>query len=108
MPQRASIVATKPEASDVNVFDCDMHPAGLEEEASEEAEERNGANSASPQHTLKGHSEPGFAVAWSPHTPGHLLSGATDGLICMWDIGSGNQVIGSVRHEIATANENVL
>ena len=92
MPQHPNVVATKPEAAEVYVFDCTKHPAGLDTAASKEADEQNGAGSASPEHTLRGHTEPGFAVAWSPNAPGHLLSGANDGLICMWDVTAGQQV----------------
>ncbi|KAK9840111.1 hypothetical protein WJX74_003553 [Apatococcus lobatus] len=93
MPQNSSIVATKPEAAEVYVFDCTKHPAGLDTAAGTEADEQNGAGAASPEHTLRGHTEPGFAVGWSPHTQGHLLSGATDGLICMWDLNAGHQTL---------------
>ena len=92
MPQNPNVVATKPEAAEVYVFDCTKHPAGLDMAPSGETDGQNGAGTASPEHTLRGHTEPGFAVAWSPHAQGHLLSGANDGLICMWDITAGQQV----------------
>ena len=92
MPQSPAIVATKPEAAEVYIFDCSRHPHGLEDAAVEEAEGRDGSGAACPEHILRGHSGSGFAVSWSPHLPGQLLSGATDGLVCLWDIGSGAQV----------------
>ncbi len=105
MPQDPNVVATKPEASEVYIFDCSKHPAGLEEEADVDEEGHDGDAAASPEHTLKGHTEPGFAVSWSPHSRGHLLSGAMDGLICLWDIGKGSQV----RHkETQKAHRNAF
>ena len=44
-----------------------------------------------PEHVCCGHSDEGWAVAWSPHEAmaGRLLSGSDDHLVCQWDLGSG-------------------
>lgn len=39
-----------------------------------------------PELRLMGHTDKGFGLAWSKIKEGHLLSGANDAQICIWDI----------------------
>jgi len=74
MPQNPFVVATKGDSEAVNIFYLPKHPS---EPANDEVK---------PQLTLGGHDKDGFALAWNVFSEGLLLSGATDGKICLWDV----------------------
>lgn len=74
MPQNPSLIATKTKTSEVFVFDCSKHPI----------EPQSG--SCNPDIRLKGHTEEGYGLSWSPLKEGYLLSGSHDSKICLWDI----------------------
>ncbi|KAF9618416.1 hypothetical protein IFM89_001139 [Coptis chinensis] len=65
MPQNPHLIAAKTTASDVCVFD---------------------SSSQNQCYRLKGHSQEGYGLSWSPHKQGYLLSGSNDSNICLWDI----------------------
>eukprot|EP00252_Welwitschia_mirabilis_P023960 TRINITY_DN6926_c0_g1_i1.p1 TRINITY_DN6926_c0_g1~~TRINITY_DN6926_c0_g1_i1.p1 ORF type:complete len:429 (+),score=97.16 TRINITY_DN6926_c0_g1_i1:23-1309(+) len=77
MPQKPSLIGTKTVSSDVYVFDCEKHP-------SEPAD----AMACNPDLILKGHTDEGYGLSWSPMKEGYLLSGSHDKVICLWDINS--------------------
>jgi histone-binding protein RBBP4 len=62
-----------------------------------------GGGGAAPQAAaiccaLDGHSSEGFGLSWHPHAAGQLLSGATDGRVCLWDLGGGpRQLAGALQ-----------
>jgi len=74
MPQNPFVVATKTDKAPVHIFYFPKHPS----------EPTNGE--VKPQLTLEGHDREGFALSWNPFAEGMLLSGASDGKICLWDI----------------------
>ena len=39
-----------------------------------------------PEIELHGHDQEGFALNWSPHEPGHLVTGSSDETVKLWDI----------------------
>ena len=67
------IVATKSPSSTVFVFDYRKHPSVPSDLV------------CRPQHRCLGHDAEGYGLAWSPHTPGLLLSGSDDAALCLWD-----------------------
>eukprot|EP00698_Gefionella_okellyi_P012364 TRINITY_DN3325_c0_g1_i1.p1 TRINITY_DN3325_c0_g1~~TRINITY_DN3325_c0_g1_i1.p1 ORF type:complete len:450 (+),score=71.83 TRINITY_DN3325_c0_g1_i1:78-1352(+) len=75
MPQNTSIIATKTNSGEVFIFDYTKHPSKPPAD-----------NVCKPQARLKGHKAEGFGLSWNVHQQGHLLSSASDHLICMWDI----------------------
>lgn len=74
MPQNPSIIATKTGGDQVYCFDYRKHPS---------KPPLDGA--CNPDLKLCGHTSDGYGLCWSKFRDGHLLSGADDGLICMWD-----------------------
>jgi len=44
-----------------------------------------------PDITLKGHTEEGYGISFSPHTPNILATSSYDGTICIWDIDENNK-----------------
>ena len=116
MPQHPNIVAVKSPAHNVQIFNMaarHRQVAPLErakvEEAEDDVEMEDAAAARSkadreeaarnarfettfaPEHVCGGHSDEGWAVAWSPHaaTAGRLLSGSDDRLVCEYDLGAG-------------------
>jgi histone-binding protein RBBP4 len=75
MPQNSFVIATKTVSSDVYVFDYSKHPSKAPQE-----------RVCNPELILKGHSNEGYGLSWSPLKEGHLLSGSNDAQICLWDI----------------------
>jgi len=45
-------------------------------------------NTCKPEIRLKGHTQEGYGLSWSPLRKGHLLSGSDDKQVCMWDVTS--------------------
>ena len=74
MPQNKFIIATKTIDGDVLVFDTTKHP-------SKPVDDKIHADIR-----CTGHTKEGYGVAWNPRRAGHLLSGAYDSLVCLWDI----------------------
>lgn len=77
MPHNPNLIATKSAVADVFVFDKSKHPA-----------KPHADGVCRPDLRLSGHTKEGYALSWSPHNAkqGHLLSGAEDTTICLWDI----------------------
>jgi histone-binding protein RBBP4 len=38
-----------------------------------------------PQHLCHGHTDEGYGLSWNPNIEGELLSGSSDGKICIWN-----------------------
>lgn len=72
-PQNPNIIATWASDKNLYVWDRTKHPSVP------------GAES-SPQATLKGHKEEGFALEWNKSVEGQLLSGSQDNTVCVWDL----------------------
>lgn len=77
MPHNPNVIATKSAAAEVFVFDKSKHPLKPHPDGV-----------CRPDIKLVGHTKEGYALNWSPHNSrqGHVLSGAEDKMICMWDI----------------------
>jgi len=84
MPQNSFIIATKTVSSDVYVFDYTKHSSNAPQETV-----------CNPELILKGHTNEGYSLSWSPLKEGQLLSGSNDAQICFWDINaaSGRKVV---------------
>lgn len=78
MPQNPCLIATKSVSGDVLLFDYTKHPLNPSADGR-----------CTPDLRLTGHAAEGYALAWNPTTRGHLLSGAHDSRICLWDVCSG-------------------
>lgn len=87
MPQQPNIIATKTVTGDINIFDYHKHPSVPEND------------DVKPQLILKGHEKEGYGISWNPLKKGHLLSGADDNLICVWDI-EGQEMNGGTLHPL--------
>lgn len=72
-PHNPFWLATKTVSAEVFVFDYSKHPS------------RPPKGGCNPDLRLRGHKTEGYGLAWSPHNPGHLLSGSDDAAICLWD-----------------------
>jgi len=84
MPQNSFVIATKTVSSDVYVFDYNKHSSKAPQE-----------RVCNPELILKGHTNEGYGLSWSPLKEGQLLSGSNDAQICLWDINaaSGRKVL---------------
>ncbi|CAH8358773.1 unnamed protein product [Eruca vesicaria subsp. sativa] len=97
MPQNPFMIATKTVSSEVYLFDYSKHPS---------KPPLDGV--CNPDMRLRGHSSEGYGLAWSKFKEGHLLSGADDSQICLWDI-SGNPVSQTLdAQRIFKAHEGVV
>ncbi|KNE61000.1 hypothetical protein AMAG_06761 [Allomyces macrogynus ATCC 38327] len=77
MPQKIDVIATKTVSGEVHLFDRTKFPL-----------QPNPNNmTAQPTVRLMGHNDEGYGLSWSNLKAGHLLSSASDGLICHWDVG---------------------
>ncbi|XP_058090798.1 histone-binding protein MSI1-like [Magnolia sinica] len=74
MPQYPSVIATKTNGSDLFLFNCNRHPPKPQ------------SGSCDPDLRLKGHTNEGYGLSWSPLKEGFILSGSNDSKICLWDI----------------------
>ncbi|KAK4765036.1 hypothetical protein SAY86_026126 [Trapa natans] len=74
MPQKSALVAVKTNSSEVYVVDC-HNPA-----------EKEKKEAFDPDIRLRGHSEEGYGLSWSPLKSGYLLSASHDKKICLWDV----------------------
>ncbi|KAL5714650.1 hypothetical protein ACHQM5_016581 [Ranunculus cassubicifolius] len=75
MPQKENVIAAKTSGCEVYVFDCTK-------------QEGKEGDSCNPDLRLKGHSQEGYGLSWSPSKEGYLLSGSNDSKICLWDTSS--------------------
>eukprot|EP00980_Cylindrotheca_fusiformis_P008232 scaffold1736_cov127-Cylindrotheca_fusiformis.AAC.46 len=78
MPQNHFIVATRGPGPELYVFDLTKHPSFPTE-----------GSVFSPQVVCCGHTQEGYAMAWSKLKEGHLLSGSDDTTVCLFDINAG-------------------
>ncbi len=67
MPQNKFMVATKAPSEDVFVFDVSQHPS-----------KPDSTSECRPELRLKGHTQEGYGLSWSPYMEGHLISGSDD------------------------------
>lgn len=74
-PQNPDVIATWASNKNVYVWDRSKHTSSP----------RDTTHSA-PQAVLKGHSDEGFALEWSPHVEGQLLTGSMDNTVMLWDL----------------------
>lgn len=75
MPQNHFIVATRGPSPELYIWDLSKHTSFPAD------------NSVfCPQGVCMGHEKEGYAMAWSKHTTGHLLSGSEDQTVRLWDI----------------------
>jgi histone-binding protein RBBP4 len=77
MPQDEFVVATKTTSGQVHVFDVTKHPSMPAKD-----------QPSQPQVRCLGHTAEGYAIDWNPINKGQIVSGADDGSICRWDLGS--------------------
>ena len=91
------MVATKSPSSTVFVFDYSKHGSMPVDGVS------------APQHRCLGHKAEGYGLSWNPVKEGQLLSGANDGLICIWDVSQPSVDLAplSTRSRHASAVEDV-
>lgn len=71
MPQNPDLIATMCTDGLTLIFDRTKHSL-----------EPNGT--VNPQITLKGHTEEGFGLCWSPHVEGQLVTGSQDSTVRFW------------------------
>jgi len=74
MPQKYNIIATKANSGEVHIFDYSSRKSKPE------------TYEVKPDLRLVGHSAQGFGLAWNQKNAGHILSGADDSKICLWDV----------------------
>ena len=74
MPQNINIIASKISNGEVHIFDKTKHPS-----------KPNKNNEVNPQIKCSGHDKEGYGLVWNTFKEGELLSGAYDGLVCLWD-----------------------
>lgn len=94
-PNKYNIIATKTPCGEVHIFDYFKHPP------------RPTSNEVKTEMKLYGHTKEGFGLNWSTIKEGYLLSGSNDGIVCMWDINSGNSQPIKSFHEHAAECEDV-
>ncbi len=85
MPQAPNIIATKTVSGEVHIFDYFKHPT------------KPLTDEVKPNLKLLGHKKEGFGLSWNPQTPGKLISGSDDYLICMWDVNAPNQLTNTLE-----------
>jgi histone-binding protein RBBP4 len=104
MPQNHFIVASRGPSSDLYIWDVSKHPSFPTEQSY-----------FSPQATCAGHEKEGYAMSWSKHSAGKLLSGSEDATVRLWDINvamsssawKGNNISDSVRiRPLITLSQN--
>eukprot|EP00123_Amoebidium_parasiticum_P005558 comp16720_c0_seq1/m.15012 comp16720_c0_seq1/g.15012 ORF comp16720_c0_seq1/g.15012 comp16720_c0_seq1/m.15012 type:complete len:423 (-) comp16720_c0_seq1:17-1285(-) len=78
MPQNEKIVATRGPKAEVNIFDLDRQP-----------KIPNPDGVSSPEMRLEGHTKEGYGIAWNVAKEGLLASGGEDGVVCVWNVSSG-------------------
>lgn len=87
MPQTPSIIAAKTSSSEIYVFDSTKQPLDHE------------GRSCEPDIRLRGHSQEGYGLSWSPFKEGYLLSGSNDCRVCLWDVStSPNNKVLDAKH----------
>ncbi|KAF2140258.1 uncharacterized protein K452DRAFT_53536 [Aplosporella prunicola CBS 121167] len=101
MPQNENMIATMCTDGRVLVFDRTKHTS---------QPDPNGT--IKPDMELKGHSEEGFGLSWSPHYEGQLATGSEDKTVRIWDTKAGyskaNPTITAsriYRHHNSTVND---
>ncbi|KAB2578153.1 hypothetical protein BFW01_g767 [Lasiodiplodia theobromae] len=77
-PQNPNIIATMCTDGRVLVFDRTKHSINPD---------ANGT--VKPDMELKGHSEEGFGLSWSPHVEGQVVTGSQDATVRLWDTKAG-------------------
>ncbi|CAG7892297.1 histone-binding protein MSI1-like [Brassica rapa] len=97
MPQNPFMIATKTVRGEVYVFDYSKHPS---------KPALDGA--CNPDLRLRGHSSEGYGLSWSTLKQGHLLSGANDAQICLWDINASPKNKTLDAHQIFKAHEGAV
>jgi histone-binding protein RBBP4 len=75
MPQNHFIVASRGPTPEVFIFDLSKHSSFPSE-----------SSPFCPQGVCIGHEKEGYAMAWSKHKEGHLLTGSGDMTVKLWDV----------------------
>lgn len=75
MPQNHFIVASRGPTPEIYIFDLSKHPSFPSD-----------SSTFSPQGVCIGHESEGYAMSWSPHKEGHLLTGSGDKTVKLWDV----------------------
>jgi ribosome assembly protein RRB1 len=84
MPQAPHVVATWSETSDVHVWNLEHKLAALDGPAGVTAASK-GTGADAPAFTYTGHSDEGYAMAWSPVKAGRMVTGDCRNGIFLWD-----------------------
>lgn len=79
MPQSPNILATFSDTGKVHVWDAQHYLRALDKPPPKPL-----SNHHKPVFTFEGHAQEGFALAWSPVTPGNLLTGDCSKHIYFW------------------------
>ena len=101
MPQKPAVVATMGSTGVVQVWDLTpqlttlMRSVGEPEAGSNANADSTKATSqrVAPRHAFTGHASEGYAVDWSPVTPGRLITGDNDGAVHLWEPREGGRWI---------------
>lgn len=75
MPQNHFVVASRGPSPEIYIFDLSKHPSVPQPDSP-----------SSPQGVCIGHQSEGYSMAWSKHTAGHLVTGADDTTVKLWDV----------------------
>lgn len=73
---RYNIIATQTSSGEIHIYDYFKHPNQPKEEKED----------PKPELRLKSHDKEGFGLSWSTLKEGELLSGNSDGKVCLWQI----------------------
>ncbi|CAM6100422.1 unnamed protein product [Calypogeia fissa] len=85
MPQQPHIVATWSDTGYVQVWDMAAHVRALSAGTSSGTGVSNNLVRQAPLHIFTGHKDEGFAIDWSPITPGRLVTGDCKSNIHLWE-----------------------
>jgi histone-binding protein RBBP4 len=95
-PHNPFLIATKSPKATVFVYDYSKH-------ASFPAD-----NVPKPNVRCHGHTAEGYGLCWNPHTPGQLLSGSDDKLLCLWDLEGGSKTVDVQATSIRQGHTDVV
>jgi histone-binding protein RBBP4 len=79
MPQNHFIVASRGPNPEIFIWDVSKHPS---------FPDKDNATTFDPQGICTGHEQEGYAMVWSPHTAGLLVTGSEDTTVKVWDVSS--------------------
>uniref|UniRef100_A0A3Q7GFE1 Uncharacterized protein n=1 Tax=Solanum lycopersicum TaxID=4081 RepID=A0A3Q7GFE1_SOLLC len=85
MTQNPHIVASWSDTGHVQVWDFSSHLNALAEAESDRSQGASAVSNHSPLFKFGGHKDEGYAIDWSPHVPGRLVSGDCKNSIHLWE-----------------------